>query len=124
VANNRSQEELKDVTVDDREEQSLLPTDAPQEAPGSHSGTVQYDVPPPVRGKTITIHFDEMVDPELDAMTDPQPGPVSCCTGAINASLELNGRRILCLGCATIYQYGFKVRQMSGVRRYTSRRPL
>jgi hypothetical protein len=116
VSDHRSQEKPEAIKVDDSAEQSLFPADVSQKTPQTHSGTVQYDMPPPVRGKTITIEFDEM--------TEPQPEPVPCCTGAIHASLQFNGRRMLCLGCATIYQYGFKVGQMHGVRRYTGRPPL
>ena len=114
MVDNRSQEEPKELlAVDDMEEESLPLAADPQEAPLTHSGTVQYDVPPDVRGKTITINFDEM--------TEPQPGPVPCCTGAIDASLQCS-RRMLCLGCATVYQYGSTIGQMRGVRRDPWRR--
>jgi hypothetical protein len=39
--------------------------------------------------KMITIEGDEMAEPQAEL--------VPCCTGAINASLQFNGRRMLCL---------------------------
>ena len=85
------------------------PADPKTETPEADQGAVSYDTPPEVRGRTITVDFNEL--------PGPQPEPALCCTGAINASLQFNGRRTLCLACATIYQYGFRVGKQSTVRR-------
>ena len=74
-------------------------------------GTVTYDIPPEQRGHTIVIDCEERSEPGLEHQSVP------CCTGAMQASLHQQGRRVLCLTCATVYQYGYKVDYRPDIQR-------
>ena len=109
VSNDQLPEETKVLVLDEIGTFTPAPLAPKTETPEADHGAVSYDTPPEVRGRTITVDFNEL--------PGPQPEPAMCCTGAINASLQFNGRRTLCLACETIYQYGFRVGKQSTVRR-------
>lgn len=110
MANGELPEETKVIVLDETGTFVLPPTDESQlNTQPTDQGRVHYDTPPGVRGNTITIDFNEL--------TEPQPEPDVCCAGAIDASRHMNGRRTLCLKCATIYQYGFKIGRAPSRRR-------
>ena len=85
--------------------------ETPSETVTTDRGSVTYDTPPEQRGRTIVIDFEEQSEPEAERQ------PIPCCTGAMQASLQQRGKRVLCVACATVYQYGFRVERRPDLRR-------
>ncbi|WP_089721931.1 hypothetical protein [Candidatus Entotheonella palauensis] len=92
-----------------RQANPMLPSREPQgPPPGDHS-----QIPSPLRSVADPHHMAHDLPPYWSrrAINHAQAKPyeaerVPCCSGAMRASLQHYGRRVLCLPCKTIYRFG------------------